>query len=259
MIKYFLFYLLFFIGISVYAEVQYKQIEYRDGETVLEGYLAYNDVVKGKRPGVIVVHNWLGFGPIANKRADMLAELGYIALAVDIYGKGIRPKDNSEAGHQAMLYKGNRKLMRQRVLAGVNELKKHSLADPTKLAAIGYCFGGTVVLELARSGEDLRGVVSFHGGLEADENLKAKQGIKGKILALHGADDPFATPEIVKGFMEEMTIARADWQFVTYGGTVHSFTNPSAGNDPSRGVAYNSLADSRSWEAMKQFFDEIFR
>ena len=244
---------------SVYAEVISEKIEYKEGETTLEGHLVHDDAIQGKRPGIIVVHNWLGFGPIANKRADTLAELGYIALAVDIYGKGVRPKDNDEAAHQAMLYLSDRKLMRRRALAGLKTLQEHPLCDREKTAAIGYCFGGTVVLEMARSGEEITGVASFHGGLKADGDLMARKDMKAKVLVLHGANDPHVPQKDVDGFISEMKVADADWQVIIYGGAVHSFTNQSAGNDPSKGVAYNKQVDERSWEAMKQFFNEIFR
>lgn len=246
---------LFMLPVSVQAAIHSETIEYKQGETVLEGYIVYDDAVKDKRPGVIVVHDWMGFGEYGNRRAEQLAELGYVALAVDIYGKGIRPKNAGEASAQAGIYKGNRPLLRERAMAGVDVLKKHPLVDPQRVAAIGYCFGGTTVLELARGGADLAGVVSFHGGLNAP--APAGGPVKAKILVLHGADDPYVPSEEVAAFQKEMNDAGADWQMVFYNGAVHSFTRKDAGNDNSKGAAYNENADRRSWQHMQVFFKEI--
>jgi dienelactone hydrolase len=188
----------------------------------------------------------------------MLASLGYVALAIDMYGKGVRPQSNEEAGKQAGIYKSDRKLMRSRAQAGLDFLRKHELVDVTRLAAIGFCFGGTTVLELARSGAELDGVVSFHGGLDTPNPADAEN-IKCKILVLHGGDDPFVPKEHVEAFEEEMRQAGVDWQLIAYGGAVHSFTNPAAGNDNSKGAAYNETADKRSWQALQDFFNEIFK
>lgn len=249
--------LFLFCSTAAQAELKKEFIEYKQGDTALEGYVVYDDAVEGKRPGVIVVHDWMGFGEYGNWRAEELAKLGYVALAVDIYGKGVRPKDTKEASEQAGKYKGGRALLRERVLAGLNELKKNPLVDTDKTAAIGYCFGGTTVLELARSGADVAGVVSFHGGLNTPTPEDAKN-IKSKVLVLHGADDPYVPAEEVAAFQKEMRDAGADWQMVYYSGAVHSFTHKNAGNDNSKGAAYNEKADKRSWEDMKQFFGEIF-
>lgn len=239
------------------AEVKSRTVEYKQGDTVLEGYLAWDDAMKGKRPGVLVVHEWTGLGAYAKKRADMLAQLGYVAFAADVYGKGVRPKTPQEAGAEAGKYKGNRTLFRARLAAALAEMKKSDLVVPSRIAAIGYCFGGTGVLELARSGADVVGVVSFHGGLDSPAPADGKN-IKGKVLALHGADDPFVPAVDVVAFETEMRNAGVDWQLVAYGGAVHAFTNPDAGNDNSKGAAYNARADRRSWEAMKTFFGELF-
>ncbi len=239
-----------------FAAIHTETVEYKHGKTVLEGYLVYDDAIAGRRPGVLVVHEWLGLGPYAKTRAEMVARLGYTVLAVDIYGKGIRPKNVEEAGKQSSIYKNDRKLMRARINAGLDVLKKNPLADPEKIAAIGYCFGGTVVLELARSGAPVKGVVSFHGGLDTP-NIKDAKNIKAKVLALHGADDPFVVPKQVENFEYEMRNAGVDWQLISYGGAVHSFTNPASGSDKSKGVAYNLDADRRSWLAMKLFLEEV--
>ncbi len=241
-----------------YAEVRTQVVEYKHGNKVLEGYLAYDDEVKGKRPGVMIVHEWTGLEPYVQKRAEQLAQLGYVAFAIDMYGKGIRPKNDREAAAQAKIYRSDRKLMRDRATAGLRVLQQNQLTDPQRIAAIGYCFGGGTALELARSGANVAGVVSFHGNLDTPNPSDAKN-IKGKVLVLHGANDPLVPPEQVLAFAEEMNQAKVDWQLVAYGGAVHSFTNPESGNDPSKGVAYNQAADKRSFAAMQQFFAEIFQ
>jgi len=249
---------LFVVPVHSQAAVKGEAVEYRHGEVVLEGYMAYDDAIQGKRPGVIVVHEWMGHNPYVRKRAEQLAKLGYIAFAVDMYGKGARPKDAKEAAALAGLYRGDRKLMRARAAAGLDVLRNHARVDRARLAAIGYCFGGTVALELARSGADLVSVVTFHGGLDTPTPEDAKN-IRGKVLALHGGDDPSVPPKQVDAFQEEMRKGGVDWQFVSYGGAVHRFTNPEAGSDNSKGRAYNERADRRSWEAMKTFFAETLR
>lgn len=249
--------LLLLITPPLHAAVQTKVIDYKQGDQALEGYLAWDDAATGRRPGVLVVHEWTGLGDYAKMRARKLAEMGYIAFAADIYGKGIRPATPQEAGAQAGIYKKNPKLMRERVTAGLDVLRREPLCDRKRVVAIGYCFGGTCVLELARSGVEVAGVVSFHGGLATANPADAKN-IRGKVLVLHGGDDPHVPPKEVAAFEEEMRSAGVDWQLVVYGGAVHAFTNPASGNDKSRGAAYNAAADRRSWEAMKAFFAEIF-
>lgn len=240
-----------------FAELQKKTIEYKDGETVLEGYLVYDDAFQGPRPGVLVVHDWMGPGAYGNGRAEQLAQLGYAALAIDIYGKGVRPQNSDEAAQQATYYKTNRDVLRSRAKAGLDAFRAEAVVDPERIAAIGYCFGGTAVLEMARAGMSLAGVVSFHGGLGA-KMPAAKDAVQAKVLVLHGADDPLVPQEEIKAFTEEFNAAAADWQMVYYSGAVHSFTRKDAGDDNSKGVAYNERADKRSWEAMKIFFDELF-
>jgi dienelactone hydrolase len=234
-----------------------ETIDYKQGDTTLEGFLAYDDSISGKRPGVLVVHQWFGLTDYEKRRATMLAQLGYVAFCADIYGKDSRPKDVKEAGATAGKYKSDRKLLRERVNAGLNELEKNNLVDAKKIAAIGYCFGGTTVLELARSGADLNGVVSFHGGLDSPTPADGKK-IKCKVLALAGADDPFQKPEDLTAFESEMRDNKVDWQIVFYGGAVHAFTQPDPGF-VNAGAKYNEKADKRSWEAMKTFFAEIFK
>jgi len=240
------------------AEIRTESVEYKQGDVALEGFMANDTSIKGKRPGVLVVHQWKGLSDYEKKRADMLAKLGYNVLCVDIYGKGIRPKDPKDASEEAGKYKSNRQLLRMRVNAGLEVLKKHELTDPKRIAAIGYCFGGTTVIELARSGADIAGVASFHGALDSPNPADGKS-IRCKVLALHGADDPFVPAKDLAAFEEEMRGSKVDWQLVVYGGAVHSFTDWNAGNDNSKGAAYNEKADQRSWKTMELFFAEIFK
>jgi dienelactone hydrolase len=242
------------------AQVHTETVDYKDGDTVLEGYLAYDDsTAKGRRPAVLVVHQWTGLGDYEKKRAEMLAKLGYVVFAADIYGKGVRAKDTTEAGALAGKYRnGDRTLLRERANAALAVLEKNERTDTKRVAAIGYCFGGTTVLELARSGADIAGVVSFHGGLDSPKPADGKN-IKCKVLVCHGADDPFNPAENVAALENELRAAKVDWQMVKYGGAVHSFTDWGAGSDNSTGAAYNEKADKRSWEDMKLFFAEIFK
>lgn len=240
------------------AAIQTEAIEYRHGDLLLEGYLAYDDAGEGKRPGVMVVHEWKGLNDYAKRRARQLAELGYIAFAVDMYGKGVVAKDHEEAARFSGAYREDRQLMRERARAGLGALRRHPLTDPDRLAAIGYCFGGTAVLELARSGEPLKGVVSFHGGLDTPYPGDTAN-VTARVLVLHGADDPYVTQGKVTAFEEEMRGAGVDFQVIQYPGAVHSFTVQEAGNDPSQGAAYNASADAASWDAMQTFLREIFQ
>lgn len=240
------------------AELITREIEYRHGDVVLEGYVAYPKDTKGKLPGVLVCHQWMGHTEYERRRVEETAQLGTVALALDIYGKGVRPKDAGEAAKLAGGFKGDRALLRARALAGLDALRKLEVCDPSKLAVMGYCFGGTTALEIARSGADVLGTISFHGDLSSPAPEDAKH-IKGKVLALHGADDPFVPPAQVSAFEDEMRKAGVDWQLVAFGGAVHGFTHKGAGNDNSKGAAYNEKADLRSWEMYKDFLAEIFR
>jgi len=243
---------------SVFAEIVTKDVEYAHEGTVLEGFLAYDDTMDGKRPGVLVVHEWMGLGEYAKSRAKQLAEMGYVAFAADIYGKGVRAENAQEASQLATKYRSDRQLMRGRANAGLDELKKQNDVDASKTAAIGYCFGGGVVLELARSGADVGGVVSFHGNLDTP-NPEDAANIKGQILVCHGAADPHVPMEQVADFVKEMGKVKPHWQLIMYGDAVHSFTNPGSGDDPSSGVAYNEWADKHSWGDMQEFFNDIFK
>ncbi|GAB2531197.1 dienelactone hydrolase family protein [Rufibacter soli] len=239
-------------------QIKTQLVEYKDGATTLEGYLAYDPALKGKRPGVLVVHEWNGINDYTKKRCEQLAKMGYVAFAADIYGKGIRPKTPQESGTEAGKYKNNPALLRQRVNLALAQLKKQPTVNGAKVAAIGYCFGGYTALELARSGADLAGVVSFHGNLATATPVEAGK-MKAKVLVAHGALDPYVPQKEVDAFFKEMNEAKVDYQFIAYSNAVHSFTNPGSGNDISKGAAYNAAADRRSWEAMKTFFAEIFK
>ncbi|QHL89089.1 dienelactone hydrolase family protein [Nibribacter ruber] len=239
-------------------KIKTQLVEYKDGQTTLEGYLAYDPALKGKRPAVLVVHEWTGINDYTKKRCDELAKMGYVAFAADIYGKGVRPASPEAAGAESGKYKSNLPLLRSRINAALDHVQKMANVDTKKIAAIGYCFGGTTVLELARSGADVAGVVSFHGGLGTPNPSDAKN-IMAKLLVAHGAIDPYVPQTEVEGFFKEMNEAKVDYQFIAYSNAVHSFTNPASGNDNSKGAAYNATADRRSWEAMKQFFAEIFK
>jgi len=239
------------------AHLHTESVQYRHGETELEGYLAYDEDSEGLRPGVLVVHEWKGLGPYAKQRAEQLAELGYVAFAVDMYGRGVFAQTHDEAAKLSRAYREDRQLMRDRIAAGLSVLQQlHDVVDPGRIAAIGYCFGGTTVLELARSGADVRGVVSFHGLLDTPNSADAAN-IKGKVLVFSGADDPLVPPEQIAAFEEEMRQAGVDHRVVTYPGAAHSFTVPEAGDDASTGMGYHAEADADSWQQMQELFETI--
>lgn len=230
-------------------------VEYSQGGTKLIGYMAHDDAVSGKRPGVLVVHEWWGLNDHAKMRAEALAAMGYVAFAIDMYGEGLTTRDPKEASRLSGHLRST-PLMRERALAGLEMLKRNDLVDRSRLAAIGFCFGGTTVLELAYTGADLKAVVTFHGGL-TDPKPEDMGKVRAKILVLHGAEDPYVKPEAISSFQSTMAQAGVDWQMISYGGTVHSFTNPGAGTDPSKGLAYNPVAAERSWRHMAVFFEEV--
>ncbi|MFN4149786.1 MAG: dienelactone hydrolase family protein [Candidatus Sericytochromatia bacterium] len=237
------------------VKIKTQVVEYKEGETVLEGYLAQPENVTGKVAGILLVHDWTGVGPAVTRRADELAKMGYVAFAADIYGKGVRPKP-PEAGQVSGKFKADRKLLRARAVAGLDYLKSNTSVDAKKTIAIGYCFGGTTVLELGRGGADVAGIVSFHGGLDSPTPADGKN-IKGKVLVLHGADDPFVPAKDITDFQNEMRNNKVDWQMVYYGDAVHAFSLTEAGDKKENGAAYNALADKRSGEHMKLFFNEV--
>ena len=230
--------------------------EYKDGDTTLEGFAVFEQSGP-KRPGILVVPDWMGVSAFSNKRAEMLGELGYNAFVADLYGKGVRPKTMEACAAEAGKYQKDRALMRKRVQAAFGILKKTPNTDAAKLGSIGYCLGGTTILELARDGADVKATVSFHGNLNTPNAADAKN-IKGHILVLHGADDPVVPDAEVLAFEKEMRDAKVDWQLVSYGNSVHSFTNWNIPPNTPGPAAYNEKADKRSWVAMQDFFKEIF-
>ena len=231
-----------------------ETLEYKDGDVACRGFLAVPDGTD-KRPGIVIAHEAPGLDEHPKKRARMLAELGYVALALDMYGGG-RTVSGEETMKAMGPFRESASLTRGRARAALDALAKQPRVDAGRLGAMGYCFGGLVVLELARSGAPLKGVVSFHGILETKTPQDAKN-VKGKILVCTGADDPLVPPEQVLGFQKEMTEAKVDWQVVTYGGTKHAFTNVDADKVGRDALAYNKSADMRSWEAMRDFWGEV--
>lgn len=248
---------LLLVALPAQAAVQSRTVDYAEGDAALEGFLAHDGAQQGQRPGVVIVHQWMGITDHERSVARELAALGYVALAADVYGKDQRPADRGQAAKIAGRYKNDRPALRRRVAAAVETLRKQPGVDPQRIVAIGYCFGGTAVLELARSGADLRGVVSLHGGLGADPAVKS-EAIRAQVLVLHGAADPHVPPAEVQAFEQEMAAAKADWQLIAYGGAVHAFTQKEAGDDPSKGAAYDAAAARRSWQHLKLFLDDVF-
>lgn len=242
------------LGVPVLAG---QPLSYTEGATSLAGYVARPAALKGKAPGVVVIHQWMGLTDHERRVSDDLAKLGYVALAADIYGEGVRPANTGEAGKLAGSFKGDRALYRRRIAAAIDALKAQKGVDGGRIAVIGFCFGGTGALEAARAGLPVKGVVSFHGGLDVPEGY-APAPVAAKVLVCHGADDPFVPAKDVAAFQEEMRRSKADYVFVAYAGAVHAFTQKEAGNDNSKGAAYNEAAHRRSWQHMRDFFKEIF-
>jgi dienelactone hydrolase len=240
------------------AAIVTKTVEYQDAKgAALEGYVVYDDKITGPRPGVIVVHDWRGLTDYTKRRATMLAELGYIAFAADIYGKGVHLTTPAEWMKEIGIYKGDRPLFRQREHAAYDAFLQVPQLDTARVAAIGYCFGGTGVIEMAKDGLELKGVVSFHGGLDAKPIAPGKS-IKTKVLALCGADDPYEPAADFAAFEDQLRTNKVDYQIVKYSHAVHAFTDPEVDALNQPGAKYNAAADVRSWQAMKDFFTEIF-
>ncbi|HYA14627.1 MAG TPA: dienelactone hydrolase family protein [Syntrophales bacterium] len=242
------------------AKIKGMDIKYKVQDVQMKGYIAYDESIKGKQPGVLVVDEWWGLTDYGRKRARMLAELGYTALVVDMYGEGKTATHPDDAKSFSSGIMKNFDVAKERVMAGLNLLKSQSTVDPSRIAAIGYCFGGGIVLNMARQGVDLKGVVSFHGSLAAVKPAQPGS-VKAKILVLNGADDKFTTKEQIEAFMQEMKNANADFRFISYPGAVHSFTNPDAdelGKKFKMPIAYNREADEKSWEELKEFLVLIF-
>ncbi len=245
---------------SAQGEIRGEPVDYVAGDTTLTGYLAYDDGFSDKRPAILVVHEWWGHDEYARRRARMLAGLGYVALAVDMYGEGKQAQHPADAGKFSGEIQKNMDLGRERFLAAKKILQGHRFTDPGRIGAIGYCFGGGVVLQMARDGMDLGGVASFHGGLTTTNPAKPGA-VKAKILVLTGGDDKFVPPEQVEEFQKEMKEARADIRVVSYPGALHSFTNPAADDYAKKfnlPIGYNADADKKSWAEMQTFFKDVF-
>jgi dienelactone hydrolase len=259
----------FFIAVSLllsasqlHAALVAKEVSYTTGDaTTLKGYLAYDDKFKGKRPAVLVVHEWWGHNSYARKRAEMLAGLGYVALAVDMYGDGKQAHHPDEAQKFSSEIANNMELGKARFMTAMELIKKEPMTDASRIGAIGYCFGGAVVLQMAREGVDLDGVVSFHGSLGTSRPAQVGA-VKSRIMVAHGGADPFVAPEQLTGFMKEMEGAGAHYKFIIYSGAQHSFTNPDAdeyGAQFKLPLKYNKQADVESWADMQKFFKEVFQ
>jgi dienelactone hydrolase len=246
---------------SSYAKIEEKNVEYSVQGKTTKGFLAYDNAAKEKRPGVIVVHEWWGLNDYARMRARMLAKLGYVALALDMYGDGRQATHPDDAAKFSSEIMKNFDTGKARFNAALDFLKSRPNVDPDRIAAVGYCFGGGVVLNMARQGADLKAAVSFHGGLTAVRPAEPGE-VKAKILVLHGGADKFSTPEQIAAFKKEMTDAGADFKFVIYPGAWHAFTNPAAtalGKKFKIPIAYNASADKKSWAEMSGFMSAVFK
>lgn len=246
----------FVLSANAAPKIHGEKVEYKDGEAVLEGYLAYPEGKKGALPLVMISPNWMGLTSQTQDLAKKVAGMGYVAFAMDIYGKGNRPKNQEEAGKLSGSFKDNRPATRARVKAAYDYITKNKMVDQAHMVAIGYCFGGMTVLEMGRSGLPLAGIATFHGALSSPTPADAKN-IKSKVIVFHGAVDPFVPFTEVEGFEKEMNEAGVDYQLVKYSGAVHSFTDKDAGSDAKKGQAYNEKADRRSWQAFQDFLGEV--
>jgi dienelactone hydrolase len=238
------------------GQVHTETIEYSQGGKILKGFLAYDPAIEGKRPGVLVIHEWTGLNDYARERARQLAEMGYVAFALDMYGNGVVAQNNKEAQELSAPFFKDRPLMRQRALAGLDALRGYDLTDPARLAVIGFCFGGTTALELAMTGVDLKATVSFHGVLKFPDTEGLKD-VKGDVLVLDGGSDPNVPEGDLASLWAEMKAAGVAYQINIYGGAVHGFTNPANGNNAASGVAYDEGAARRAWAEMQMLFNEV--
>jgi len=248
-------------AVPVRAEAEGREVQYTAAGVTLKGYIAWDAAVAVKRPGVLVVHEWWGNNEYTRRRARMLADLGYVALALDMYGDGKTADHPEDAGKFAGEVMKNADVMKGRFLAALEFLKAQPQTDPGRVAAIGYCLGGAVVLDMARAGLDLRGVASFHGSL-GGANTAQPGGVKAKVLVMNGAADIFITAEQIAALKKEMAAAGADFHFINYPGAKHSFTNPEADEFAKKfgmPVAYNAEADRLSWEELKGFLASVFK
>jgi dienelactone hydrolase len=248
---------LFLFASAVHAEVKSKTVTYKHGDTTLKGYLAWDDKTQGKRPGVLVVHEWWGLNDYTRKRAEQLAELGYVAFAADIFGNGKVTEHPKEASEWAGMMRKNVAEWEGRARAGLKILQDHERVDSSKLAAIGYCFGGSTAMQLAYTGADLKAVVTFHGGLmpPSEEQTKA---VKAKVLICHGAEDPFIKEETLQAVRKAFEVGGLDYQMIYYANAEHSFTVPGIDKVGVKGLAYDPGADARSWQHMRMLFAEAF-
>jgi len=245
------------VGTTTQAEVLKKAVSYQHEDVKLEGYLAYDDSIEGKRPAVLVSHEWWGLNDYVRQRVERLAAMGYVAFGLDMYGKHKVTKHPQQAAEWMKQVNRDVHLWQQRALAGLEVLKKEPKTDTARIAAIGYCFGGATVQQLAYSGANIKGVVSFHGTLLPPPDDQGKR-VKAKILICHGGSDPFIEEGAVQHYISAMERSGLDWQMVIYGGAKHSFTNPEADRMGMNALQYSKSADQRSWEHMKRFFEEIF-
>lgn len=235
--------------------IRTRPVEYRDGDRLLAGEVAWDDAAAGPRPGILVAHTWAGRGEAEQDKARQLAELGYAGFALDLFGKGVRGTSIDENRELMRPFMEDRGLLQRRMQLALAEMRSLEMVDPERSAAVGFCFGGLCVLDLARTGSDIRGVVSFHGMFTAPGNTEGNR-VRAKVLALHGWDDPMVPPEQVVSLGRELTAMGADWQIHAYGHTMHAFTNPAA-NNPDFGAVYQPDADRRSWQSMQNFLAEV--
>ncbi|HSN47944.1 MAG TPA: dienelactone hydrolase family protein [Flavobacterium sp.] len=249
-----------FLAILTYSSVsfaQLKPLQYKDGNQVLNGFSIKPSKKSKQKPGILILPAWMGIDKLSKDTAENLSKMGYYAFVADIYGEGNYPKDYKQAGQNAGFYKTNFKDYQKRITLALEQLIR-SGANPNNIVVIGYCFGGTGALEAARGHLNIKGVVSFHGGLGKDATRPAEP-ITANVLVCHGADDPYESKEEITAFHQEMRDTKSDWQMIYYANAVHSFTNPESGNDNSKGAAYNEKAARRSWEHLKLFLNEVLK
>ena len=236
--------------------IQTRLISYQHGAVTLEGFLAWDDTISGPRPAVAICHTWAGRSEFEQRKAVKLAELGYVGFALDMYGQGVLGAGPEENSALMAPFMQDRALLQARIAQGVTAVREQPEVDSARVAAMGYCFGGLCVLDLARCGGDVVGVVSFHGMFNAPDNTAGNR-ISAKVLCLHGYDDPMAQPQSMLDLAAELSAADADWQVHAYGNTVHAFTNPAA-DDAQMGTVYDAGADRRSWRSLQNFLEEVF-
>lgn len=257
----YVFFLVLLFSSGLQAALREQVVTYGAGDTTLKGYLAWDDAKGDKQPGVLVVHEWWGLNDYARQRAKMLAALGYTALAVDMYGDGKASEHAAEASAFMSSVVERAGVSQQRFAAAKDFLQRQASVDPNRIAAIGYCFGGATVLNMARLGTDLAAVVSFHGNLATQTPARTGQ-VKARVLVLNGADDEFVSIQSIMAFEKEMILAGVDYRFVNYPGVRHGFSNPDAdrlGKANNLPIAYDAEADKQSWQAMQQLFRDVFK